>query len=862
MKKILLLFFVALILSLNNNINAQHTSTKGKDFWFGFMSNVNGGALYTFISSETNTSGTISIPGLGWTQTFNVSANSTIGITMPPSVEPPFSEGIYDLAIHVSSCDSITVYAHSAYTYTSDATVIYPTPALQDKYMVLNWSPASGYSNGDEILIVATQDSTHLQITPAIATAGGYPAGVPYNITLNKGQIYQVTNTDGSIDFTGTTINSLTPGDCVSFAVFSGNKCTFVGNCGTCDHLYEQLLPLVALGKEYILPPLKNKSTTIYKIMATQNATSISINGGMSFMLSAGQDYQFSDNTASYVSASQPIMIMQYAQGNGCDGIGDPFQILMYPIEQYLQDITFNAFISGIITEYWANIVVKTVDVPNVVLDGVNIASSFSPVPSNAAFSYAQVSISMSTHRLISPGGALTYVYGWGSADSFGYCAGAALRDLTNDFTISPNPTCIGSTINFAAIPDSISSAYEWSFGDSSPNAFGLNTSHSFTSEGVFEVTLTKYRASGCNIVVKKNVYIINPPIKMHQNDTTICAGSQLQLSADANVDSLEVYYVNDCGDTTITYESSYFDSLTWSTGDTGSVITVTPTSNMVVYVYGHKTGEICVGIDSIVINVIESPSFTLEDFCEGTANSANISGTTGGVFSIVSPLGDGATIDATTGEIFNGIGGTTYTVEYESSGICTNIITEQVTVFPVAEVSLVATPIIGEPPLEVEFNQNSSNVDHLIWYFGDGETLQSMSSVVFHTFENIGVFTTTLIGNSSNGCVDSANVEIIVVIPDLDYTFPNVFTPNGDGENDLYNIINPQGIAQLKIIILNRWGNLVFESDETDFYWDGKAQKTNENCSDGTYFYKATIIGKNGEERTEHGFIHLNRGE
>lgn len=864
MKKTILLFIALISLSPINNIIAQDSSTKGTDFWFGFMNNLTyspvGGPFYTYISSERATSGTISIPELAWSQNFNISSNSTIRITMPPSVEPFNFESIYDKAVHVISCDSITVYAHNAVSLSSDATVIYPTAALQDEYMVLNYNEPGYTFYRDQILIVATQDSTEIQITPTATTSGGHQAGVPFNITLNQGQTYQVLNAIDTISLTGTTIIGINSSKRLPFAVYSGHKCTYIGGCSACDHLYEQLLPLSALGTRYILPPLKNKSTTIYQVMATQNATSVSVNGGAPISLNTGQTYQFDNNIPSFVSSDNPIMIMQYAQGYDCDSVGDPFQILMFPQEQSINNISFNAFVTPIINEYWVNVVVKTADVVNTILDGVNIASSFSPVPSNTTFSYAQVNISSGNHTLKNPGGLLAYIYGWGAAESFGYCAGASLKDLKNDFTITPNPTCIGSTVNFATISDSISTAYEWDFGDTSATSFGLNTAHAYSYDGVYEVKLTKYRANGYDIVVKKNVYIISPSVKINQSDTTICAGTELQLSADIVMDSLEIIKINNCGDTTISYQTSYFDSITWSTGDTGLVITILPTSSMMVYVYGHKTDEVCSTIDSIMINVVEEPSFTLNDFCEGAENSANVTGSTDGDFNIVSPLGDGATIDVITGEIFNGIGGTTYTIGYQSSGFCSSIVTEQVTVFPAVTVSFIADPLLGEPPLEVKFNQYSSNVDNLIWDFGDGETLQSMNSVVFHNFMNVGVYTTILLGTDNNGCSDSANVKITVAY--MGASFPNVFTPNGDGDNDFFKLVNYQGISKLNIVVLNRWGNLVFESDKIDFNWDGKVQKTGVNCIDGTYFFKATITVENGEQRTEHGYIHLHRGK
>lgn len=75
------------------------------------------------------------------------------------------------------------------------------------------------------------------------------------------------------------------------------------------------------------------------------------------------------------------------------------------------------------------------------------------------------------------------------------------------------------------------------------------------------------------------------------------------------------------------------------------------------------------------------------------------------------------------------------------------------------------------------------------------------------------------------------------VVLTEASIEIPNVFTPNGDGVNDLWEISVP-GSAQNKVYILNRWGNLVYESGISGLKWDGKTQDGSE-VSEGTYFYR-----------------------
>ncbi len=256
-----------------------------------------------------------------------------------------------------------------------------------------------------------------------------------------------------------------------------------------------------------------------------------------------------------------------------------------------------------------------------------------------------------------------------------------------------------------------------------------------------------------------------------------------------------------------------------------------------------------------------DNASFTLTNFCEESANSATVTGTIGGTFSILSPTGDGATINPTTGEITDGIGGTTYTIQYQTSGSCPTSSTQQVTVKSTPNVSFTAMPAIGIAPLIVEFENTTTNANSFIWDFGDGNTVPNNNNTLSNTYDNTGSYVVILTGEN-DGCIGMATTTIVVLTSTVEYAFPNVFTPNGDGKNDEFMLINPLGVEEISIIVVNRWGNLVFEGNKTDFKWNGKVKNTGADCADGTYFYKAAVKDFAGNEKIEHGFVQLNRGK
>ena len=135
------------------------------------------------------------------------------------------------------------------------------------------------------------------------------------------------------------------------------------------------------------------------------------------------------------------------------------------------------------------------------------------------------------------------------------------------------------------------------------------------------------------------------------------------------------------------------------------------------------------------------------------------------------------------------------------------------------------------------------------------GQTGSSATNLCGGTYY---VFTT-----SSVGCIDTVLVVIQSSITqpgiaELPYVkVPNVFSPNGDGVNEFF-VINSQNIEQLEVSILNRWGEVVFESDIVNFKWDGQVNSSPAN--EGVYFiiYKATAV--NAEVFEGHSFLQLIR--
>lgn len=123
----------------------------------------------------------------------------------------------------------------------------------------------------------------------------------------------------------------------------------------------------------------------------------------------------------------------------------------------------------------------------------------------------------------------------------------------------------------------------------------------------------------------------------------------------------------------------------------------------------------------------------------------------------------------------------------------------------------------------------------------------------------------------SFDSSLNESNYSNIVCIDNCPYyELPNVFTPNGDGENDLYIPLTPPAVVEkyidrIDMKIYSRWGNLVYETTNPKIEWDGKGKQSNKLLSTGVYYYVCEVYEKriSGiEHRSLTGFIHLFQGE
>ncbi len=159
-----------------------------------------------------------------------------------------------------------------------------------------------------------------------------------------------------------------------------------------------------------------------------------------------------------------------------------------------------------------------------------------------------------------------------------------------------------------------------------------------------------------------------------------------------------------------------------------------------------------------------------------------------------------------------------------------------------------------GEAPLTVEFI-NQGVASSLSWDFGDGSGSRDNAPV--HTFEKAGNYIVILNAKNASGAAsDKINIE---VKPSSDiYDIPNIFTPNGDGENDLF-FFKMKNIASVGVVIFSPKSGIVCEWNSLEGNWSGKLQN-GDDAPDGIYFYTIQANGSDGISHSQKGTVTLKR--
>jgi gliding motility-associated-like protein len=143
----------------------------------------------------------------------------------------------------------------------------------------------------------------------------------------------------------------------------------------------------------------------------------------------------------------------------------------------------------------------------------------------------------------------------------------------------------------------------------------------------------------------------------------------------------------------------------------------------------------------------------------------------------------------------------------------------------------------------DVNFTNNSDGATEFEWFFGDGASSTEMNP--FHYYDAAdpvqGNYEVTLFAYNDYGCYDSTSQEITIK-DDLLIFVPNSFTPNGDEFNNTFKPVYGSSftLVEYDLLIYNRWGEIVFQSMDISFGWDGTIK--GQIAPEGVYIWKLNI--------------------
>ncbi len=397
-----------------------------------------------------------------------------------------------------------------------------------------------------------------------------------------------------------------------------------------------------------------------------------------------------------------------------------------------------------------------------------------------------------------------------------------------NSMTVAPTSFTLGVTklnaqcvcngsVTITPIGGASPYSYTWS-----PN---VSVTNSATSLCAGNYTINIASVNGCSQSTVINI-ASNNSNTVSVNSETICAGVNTILTATP---------------------STTGGTFLWSpNGETTQTITVNPTVQTYYVVTYSLNG--CSSNATSTINIKSIPTLTLSassnTICPN--NTATLTASGGTLpYTWSNNASNTASVNITNG------GATTVFYTNNCGNIDTKSITVNVTLF---NASILANPTTGIKPLVVAFTNNSSALATTYTWVANN-TIVNTQTLALQTYTLEGTYTAYL--TVTDGfCFDTDSVQIIVLKEEQPIIIPNVFTPNGDGINDLFKISGINSNSNFNCTIFDRWGLKLYDWSDVTKGWDGKTN--GKLCNDGTYFYVLNFTDNTNNEIKKQGNLNL----
>lgn len=419
---------------------------------------------------------------------------------------------------------------------------------------------------------------------------------------------------------------------------------------------------------------------------------------------------------------------------------------------------------------------------------------------------------------------------------------------------------CVPLTVN---LQDTIRNAktYSWDFGDGSApilNTPNFAETHAYTTPGTYTVRLIAYDPNSCNvadttyktILAKNNPAFLNLKItKDMPCNQYIYKFDNLSTHSAGSPPFTASSFIWDFGDGTTVPAPPGITNHTYASPGSYNVVLKLVDTN-----YCNAPAD-TVHLLEVIQNV--KAAFTTPPSGCAPYNAVMNNSSTGGQ-KFYWYFGDGSPVDSThrtpPPHLYPNPGTYTIGLIVVDSNTC-NIVdsmsrTITVSGKPAAAFSVVPIPPIVNTP-DIFTNLSTGGVRYK-WLFGDGDSaIRTTMDTVIHQYRRQQTFTACLVTFNRYGCTDTACQPVPVLInPLLDV--PNAFTPGRFGQNGIVRVVG-FGIVKMNWRIYNRWGQLVFQSNDQSIGWDGTYRGSVQPMDVYAYtleadYYDGTHLTKKGD--------------
>ncbi|MBW8685417.1 DUF7948 domain-containing protein [Chitinophaga rhizophila] len=421
---------------------------------------------------------------------------------------------------------------------------------------------------------------------------------------------------------------------------------------------------------------------------------------------------------------------------------------------------------------------------------------------------------------------------------------------------------CVPATITFIDTTGTPAQTWTWNFGDGSAPVVGTNDTiqHTYSDPGNYRVRLVKCDPASCNSC-----------------DTAVM---DLRIRTDRAIFDMEAVRQPPCE--ALTYQFSFTaptparpftdTSFVLNFGDNSPAVRVGPNSFPISHRYQAEgvynatltlvDSNYCNApqVDTVLLRVAANvrASFVAPD---STCVPATIEfqNTTSGGETFTWNFGDGSAVSTDVNPVhtYNNPGVYTVTMQAVDNNTCnrTDDTSMVITVFPPPTADFAYTPNTPTENTPTTFsNQSSPDAISFSWEFGDGLGSTEVNPV--HQYNRTGVYDVYLVSTNSAGCTDTAHKQVSAIVIPL-FDIPSAFSPNRDGVNDVF-LVRGFGIARFNMKIYNRWGQMVFETNDALIGWDGSFKGSIQPMD--AYAFVINVEFSDGTSATKNGSVTLLR--